>query len=145
MLAFNLELFIEVCPPTAQPSVQGGVLHVELAQWADVLLVAPLSANSLAKLALGICDTLPTLVARCWHVGAKPMVVAPAMNTKMWEHPVTAGQLKKLQRWGVQVVDPIEKLLACGDKGVGAMAAVDVIAALTAQAGLQARKAANAV
>jgi phosphopantothenoylcysteine decarboxylase len=111
-----------------------GVLHVELARAADILLIAPLSANTLAKLALGLCDNLVTLVARCWPVGVKPMLVAPAMNTNMWAHPVTRGHLETLEGWGVRVMPPVVKLLACGDTGVGAMSPVDVMVECVRQA-----------
>jgi phosphopantothenoylcysteine decarboxylase len=64
------------------------VLHIALREWADVLVVVPLTANTLAKLANGISDNLLTSVVRAWDP-TKPMVLAPAMNTKMWEHPST--------------------------------------------------------
>ena len=108
-------------------------LHVELAEWADMMLVAPLSANTLAKVANGMCDNLVTCVARAWDFkGApdnleKPLVVAPAMNTCMWEHPITEKQLKALDDLGVWVVPPQSKTLACGDVGMGAMASTDVL------------------
>jgi phosphopantothenoylcysteine decarboxylase len=106
------------------------VLHIELRNWADVLVVAPLSANSLAKIALGICDNLVTCIARAWHVGIRPFLVAPAMNTAMWEHPITRTHLNALERpeIGVLVIPPIIKKLACGDVGMGAMATPTVIA-----------------
>ena len=68
-------------------------------RWADVLLIAPLSANTLGKLAGGLCDNLLTCVARAWDLrdGRKRMLVAPSMNTDMWEHPLTARQLAELQ------------------------------------------------
>jgi phosphopantothenoylcysteine decarboxylase len=93
-----------------------------------VFVVAPLSADTLAKLAAGLCDNLLTSVARAWD-WAKPFVVAPAMNTAMWEHPVTARQLAELVRWGVRVVPPVSKALACGDVGNGALAPIDSIVA----------------
>lgn len=105
------------------------VLHIELRNWADALVIAPLSANSLAKLAGGLCDNLVTCVARAWPIGTKPFVVAPAMNTAMWNHPITGAHLRTLQRaaFGVTVVQPVEKELACGDFGIGAMASpVDI-------------------
>jgi len=68
------------------------VLHIELRRWADVLLFAPLTAHTLAKLALGLCDNLPTNIARAWDSN-KPVLVAPAMNTHMWNHPLTADHL----------------------------------------------------
>src|SRR5262249_10521669 len=65
------------------------VLHIELRKWADVLVVAPLDANTLAKLAGGLCDNFLTCVFRAWDFAAKPVVLAPAMNTLMWQSPVT--------------------------------------------------------
>lgn len=107
----------------------GGDRFAELVQWADVLLVAPLSANSLAKLSMGLCDSLVTSVARAWPLHERPMLLAPAMNTKMWDHPVTKGQLAVLEGMGARVIPPVSKLLACGDVGNGAMASVgDIVA-----------------
>ncbi|KAJ8603223.1 hypothetical protein CTAYLR_003849 [Chrysophaeum taylorii] len=106
------------------------VLHIELRKWADVLVIAPLSANAMAKLALGLCDDLVTCVARAWDF-SKPLVVAPAMNTAMWTHPVTSAHLLTLKKWGVRVVDPVVKTLACGDTGIGALAPpTEILAAL---------------
>lgn len=102
------------------------VLHVDLVKWADVFVIAPLSANTLAKLANGICDNLLTCVARAWDF-KKLFVVAPAMNTNMWTHPVTKEHLEKLKSWGIEIVEPVEKTLFCGDTGIGAMAHVDDI------------------
>jgi phosphopantothenoylcysteine decarboxylase len=98
------------------------VLHIELRKWADVLVVAPLSANTLAKLAHGLCDNLLTCVARAWDA-QKPVVLAPAMNTLMYENAQTARHLGMLPRY-CEVVAPVVKTLACNDTGVGAMAAV---------------------
>lgn len=153
------------------------ILHIELRKWADLCVIAPLSANSLAKLAHGMADSLVLSVARAWdttglvdpirstmtsylvqskkHIedlqAAQPstqmlprqpsadndsekrrhvkvVIVAPAMNTAMWTHPVTATQMEILQGpWSVQhggwihVLQPAVKTLACGDTGVGAM------------------------
>lgn len=107
------------------------VLHIELRRWADVLLIAPLSADALAKLSTGVCDTLLLSVARAWDF-TKPVLVAPAMNTKMWEHPVTAEHLERLRQWGVGVIEPVEKELACADVGIGAMAEAKAIVAAVA-------------
>lgn len=107
------------------------VLHIELRRWADVLLIAPLDANTLAKLALGITDNCLTCVYRAWDP-AKPVILAPAMNTLMWEHPATARQLAQIAndlRGSLHVVEPIEKKLACDDVGVGAMAERSLILA----------------
>ena len=104
------------------------VLHIELRKWADVFLIAPISADTLAKLANGICDNLLLSVAKAWDFG-KPIIIAPAMNTFMWEHPTTGEHLRKLQSWGVHVIPPVEKELACKDIGVGALAPPDAITA----------------
>ena len=102
------------------------VLHIELRKWADLFLIAPLDANTLAKLSNGISDNLLTCVARAWDF-KKPIIVCPAMNTYMYEHPITEEQLNKLKKWNYEVIEPIEKLLACGDYGKGAMVTVDTI------------------
>src|SRR4029077_9633241 len=69
--------------------------HIELRRWADLLLVAPLDANTLAKLACGLSDNCLTCVARAWDP-LRPVVLAPAMNTLMWEHPLTLRHLRQL-------------------------------------------------
>lgn len=97
------------------------VLHISLRDWAHVLLIAPLSANSLAKLANGMADNLVLCVARAWQFDKKPLLVAPAMNVAMWEHPITEIHLEKLRAFGVKIAMPICKRLACGDVGQGAM------------------------
>lgn len=104
------------------------VPHIEMRRWADVGLIAPLSANTLAKIAGGFADNMLTCVMRAWDV-ARPLVVAPAMNTMMWEHPATAYHLEQLGRWysRLAIVPPTAKVLACGDEGVGAMADVSSI------------------
>ena len=104
------------------------VLHIELRKWADILLIAPLTANTLAKLANGLADNLLTSVARAWDT-TKPVVIAPAMNTLMWEHPATNEHLSKLIRWypALRILHPVVKILACGDTGVGALAPIETI------------------
>ncbi|RDW59389.1 putative flavoprotein [Aspergillus mulundensis] len=123
-----------------KPWVRGEpILHIELRKWAHLLLVAPLSANTMAKMVVGIADNLLLSVIRAWDTtglidpkARKPLVfVAPAMNTAMWAHPVTGKQLTILRdEWGwgasnkdgwVYLLQPIEKYLACGDTGNGAM------------------------
>eukprot|EP01116_Phalansterium_solitarium_P022534 TRINITY_DN7475_c0_g1_i1.p1 TRINITY_DN7475_c0_g1~~TRINITY_DN7475_c0_g1_i1.p1 ORF type:complete len:230 (-),score=55.47 TRINITY_DN7475_c0_g1_i1:268-957(-) len=115
------------------------VLHIELRKWADVFVIAPLSANSLAKLCTGQADNLLTCVARAWELGGKPFIAAPAMNTMMWTHPVTASQLSQLAAWGIDVVAPVAKRLACGDTGVGAMASVGSIVKVVRRAAINGR------
>lgn len=102
------------------------ILHIELRKWADAILIAPLSANTLAKLYNGLADNLVTCTMRAWDY-QKCVIVCPAMNTQMWNHPLTRKQLDGLVEWGVRVIEPIEKTLACGDVGMGAMENVDAI------------------
>jgi phosphopantothenoylcysteine decarboxylase len=141
------------------------VRHVELRRWADLFVVAPLDANTLAKFAVGLCDNCLTCVWRAWDP-ARPVVVAPAMNTFMWEHPHTRRHLRALAADGgaahipghlddaatialinarskaFRVVGPQVKELACGDVGAGGMADVaDILAAID---GLLARPEATA-
>lgn len=97
------------------------VLHIDLTKWADVFVIAPCSANTLAKVANGLCDNLLTCCARAWDFD-KQFVIAPSMNTKMWNHPITQKHLNEIKSWGVTIVPPIEKKLFCGDFGMGAMA-----------------------
>ncbi|KAL8642601.1 MAG: hypothetical protein Q9228_000742 [Teloschistes exilis] len=125
----------------AEPWVRGSaILHIELRRWADLLVIAPLSANSLAKATTGICDNLLLSIVRAWDTTGvtdksstvvKRIIVAPAMNTAMWLHPITRKHIKILEEeWGIdgrlegwiEVLKPIEKTLACGDAGTGAMA-----------------------
>ncbi|KAF4529425.1 hypothetical protein B566_EDAN003520 [Ephemera danica] len=70
------------------------VMHIELMKWADILVLAPISANTLAKISQGLCDNLGTCIARAWPLGTKPTLFCPAMNTRMWEHPITAEQIE---------------------------------------------------
>ena len=126
-----------------------GILHIELRRWAHMLVIAPLSANTLAKITGGFCDNLLTSVVRAWDPtgqleessqarGKKRIIVAPAMNTAMWRQPITKRLIKVLEEdWGVceqnldlheeesegwfEVLRPQEKELACGDVGDGAM------------------------
>eukprot|EP01114_Cavostelium_apophysatum_P016343 TRINITY_DN4622_c0_g1_i2.p1 TRINITY_DN4622_c0_g1~~TRINITY_DN4622_c0_g1_i2.p1 ORF type:complete len:194 (+),score=8.83 TRINITY_DN4622_c0_g1_i2:44-625(+) len=104
------------------------VVHIELRKWADIFVIAPLSANTLAKLANGLCDNLLTSVARAWDY-ERPFIVAPAMNTMMWTNPHTAKHLRALEELGIDVIPPISKTLVCGDSGIGAMTEVDAIVA----------------
>ncbi|CDR94013.1 flavoprotein domain containing protein, putative [Babesia bigemina] len=78
------------------------ILHIELRRWADLFVICPLDCNTLAKIANGLCDNLLTDVARCWDF-RKPLWVYPCMNPLMYQHPVTAEQISKLQSFGVKV------------------------------------------
>nr|CAG8485952.1 5430_t:CDS:2 [Entrophospora candida] len=95
--------------------------------WADVFLIAPLDANTLAKIANGLCDNLLTCILRAWELG-KPVIVCPAMNTHMWNNQFTAQHLSILKKQlNFDIIQPISKTLACGDTGVGAMVEVYTI------------------
>jgi phosphopantothenoylcysteine decarboxylase len=123
------------------------VLHIELRRWADLFLLAPLDALTLSKIALGIPDNCLTCVWRAWDP-EKPRIIAPAMNTFMWEHPATRRHLVQVfQDSGdpfsyeltlTQIIgrhpegklflaSPETKLLACGDEGMGGMASIPSI------------------
>jgi phosphopantothenoylcysteine decarboxylase len=140
-----------------EPWVRGNkILHIELRRWADLMLVAPLSANSMAKITQGWSDNLLLSVIRAWDTTGeldpikdipdldrpreegeerakrvkrvKRILVAPSMNTAMWKQPITNKQIQVLdEEWGVrnggwfEVLMPMEKELACGDVGGGAM------------------------
>lgn len=113
------------------------ILHINLRKWADVFVIAPLGANTLAKFSIGMCDNLLTSVFRAWDFD-KPVVLAPAMNTFMWSNPWTEMQLNILSRlqgssggFNVHCVDPQSKLLACGDEGIGALADISRIVGVT--------------
>jgi phosphopantothenoylcysteine decarboxylase len=107
------------------------VLHIDLKDWADVVVVAPLSANTLAKIWAGQCDNLLTSVIRACP-SDMPIVWAPAMNTDMWNNPITDTQLEDLiRRYPESVIaHPVRKTLACGVEGIGAMAEAAEIARL---------------
>ena len=100
------------------------VEHISVAKWADVFVVAPATANVIAKFAHGICDDmLTTTFLAC----KAPKVIAPAMNTNMYDNPITQQNLQSLRSLGMQIVEPVSGLLACGDTGRGKMADIDII------------------
>ncbi|CAK8673707.1 unnamed protein product [Clavelina lepadiformis] len=103
------------------------VLHIDLRNWSDIFVLSPLDANTLGKLACGLCDNLLTCVARAWDLKRKPFLFCPAMNTFMWEHPSTRRNIDTLKEWGYIEIPPVSKALACGDVGVGAMAEIEQI------------------
>lgn len=106
------------------------IAHIDLAQSADLVLVAPASADVLAKMAHGIADDMLTTCLLATPA-ATPLLVAPAMNTVMWEHPATTANVKTLEARGVQIIQPGYGLLACQDVGTGKLADVpDILAAV---------------
>lgn len=104
----------------------GGVDHVELARWADVLLIAPATANTIAKLATGIADDALSTYAVA-HRGR--VIVAPAMNSFMLDHVTVRHNLRILEDRGIEVIEPDTGLLACGDEGRGRLPDPEVIIA----------------
>ncbi|CAJ0968242.1 unnamed protein product [Ranitomeya imitator] len=102
------------------------VLHIELRRWADLMILAPLDANTLSQIPLEIFPNLVTCIVRAWDL-KKPLLFCPAMNTAMWDHPITTEQIERLRNFGYIEIACIEKTLMCGDKGLGAMAEVGSI------------------
>ena len=99
--------------------------HIELADRADLLLVAPATAAALARLATGLADDALTCIALATRA---PLVIAPAMNGKMWSHPATTQNVNTLRARGATFIGPDEGLLACGYEGAGRLWPVDDIA-----------------
>ena len=99
--------------------------HISLPDWCDAMIVAPATANVLGKMAAGIADdALTTTIASC--VARKPMVIAPAMNDKMWENPATQKAIETIRSWeNVTVIEPAEGVLACGAVGKGRMPEIE--------------------
>ena len=111
-------------------SEERAISHIERARWADIMIVAPATANYLAKSAHGVADDLVStisLAADC------PQIVVPAMNSVMWEHPAVQGNLDKIRERGVICVSPGYGELACGEEGPGRMADIDQILSAAAQ------------
>ena len=102
------------------------IQHIDLGKEADLFLVAPASANTIAKLAIGLADNMVTSTALALPQGTKK-ILAPAMNTKMLEPPAPQRNLKLLQDYGYQIIQPRHATLACGDQGSGALASIETI------------------
>lgn len=103
--------------------------HIELADDADVLLIAPATANVIAKLAHGIADDALTCIALALNTSAR-LVVAPAMNGKMWLHPATQANVATLKSRGAVFIGPEDGMLSCGYEGIGRLWPVNEIAPL---------------
>ena len=100
--------------------------HIDLVKWADLTIVCPATANTINKMANGIADNLLTSLFMA-HNWSKPYLLAPAMNTSMYNHPATQESLVKLSNWGVEVLPVAEGNLACGDIGRGKLLEPDEI------------------
>lgn len=108
--------------------IEWNVGHIELADLADLMLIAPATANIIAKIASGIADDPVSLIALAFYgTGEKPLVIAPAMNYRMYRNSATQRNLEILKERGVIVIEPEEGELACGETGEGRLASVDVI------------------
>jgi phosphopantothenoylcysteine decarboxylase len=101
--------------------------HIRLADEADLLLIAPATANILAKLANGIADDALSCIALALAPGAR-VLIAPAMNGKMWNHPATQSNVDRLQQRGLEFIGPEEGILSCGYEGVGRLWPVEKVA-----------------
>ncbi|XP_030455908.2 probable phosphopantothenoylcysteine decarboxylase [Syzygium oleosum] len=99
-----------------------GILHIQLRRWAEILVIAPVSANTLAKIAGGLCDNLLTCIVRAWDY-SKPVFVAPSMNFFLWKSPFTDNVLLSLKELGIALITPASKSMADdGDHGNGTLA-----------------------
>ncbi|HAV65406.1 MAG TPA: phosphopantothenoylcysteine decarboxylase [Verrucomicrobiales bacterium] len=101
--------------------------HIRLADEADLLLIAPATANIIAKLAHGVADDALSCIALALNPRAR-LLVAPAMNGKMWQHPATVANVTDLRERGVEFIGPEEGMLSCGYEGVGRLWPVERIA-----------------
>ena len=109
---------------TFDRNFQYSVEHVALAKQADVVLIAPASANVIGKLANGIADDMLTttvMACRC------KKIISPAMNTAMYENPIVQDNLKKLKHYGMEIIEPAVGLLACHDVGAGKLPSEDIL------------------
>src|ERR1700687_494162 len=115
---------------SAAANVESAIEHIAVAQRIDLLVVAPATANVIAKMARGIADNFLTTL---YLATTAPVIVAPAMNVNMWEHPATQENVEQLRARGVRIVAPDEGYLACGMTGAGRLAGVESIAQAVAE------------
>ncbi len=113
-----MDMFEEITPSE--------VKHISLAKKADLLLIAPATANIIGKIAGGIADDFLSTVVMA-AANHTPVYIAPAMNTNMYENPIVQQNIEKLKTQGYHFIEPKASLLACGDLGKGALADVDEI------------------
>ncbi|MFQ5797272.1 MAG: bifunctional phosphopantothenoylcysteine decarboxylase/phosphopantothenate--cysteine ligase CoaBC, partial [Bacteroidota bacterium] len=118
------EVMVDLWPADTSSSTDLGVRHIDLGLWADAMVIAPASANTLAKLVYGIADnalTTTVLALRC------PLILAPSMDLDMWNHPTTQANLSKSRELGYFIIPPGEGFLASGLEGPGRLAELDLI------------------
>jgi len=111
-------IYSEVVPESS-PEIR----HTSLSAWGELFLIAPATANTIAKIACGIADTPVTDLALCFGKG----IICPAMNVRMYENPITRSNLKKLKKTGWEIVEPSCGYLACGEEGKGRLAEIEDI------------------
>ena len=104
--------------------------HIDIRKWADLFVIAPATANTINKLSNGIADNLLTQTILAYN---DKKLIAPAANTVMYKNTITQTSLKMLKLMNFQVVEPVKKMLACGDEGEGALAEVEDIFYKSAQ------------
>jgi len=114
-----------VCLDIFQEDYPREVRHISLTKKADLFLIAPATANIIGKIANGIADDMLSSTALAMR--DIPMLIAPAMNTRMWENPIVQENIQKLKLRGYQFIDPVEARLADGDLGKGALVAPEEI------------------
>src|SRR6202521_1213768 len=115
---------------SAAANVESAIEHIAVAQRIDLLVVAPATANTIAKMARGVADDFLTTL---YLATTAPVVIAPAMNVNMWEHAATKENVEMLRARGVHVVSPDEGYLACGMTGAGRLAGLEAIAHAVAE------------
>ncbi|WP_296403767.1 bifunctional phosphopantothenoylcysteine decarboxylase/phosphopantothenate--cysteine ligase CoaBC [Psychrobacter sp.] len=114
----------EVHTELLDTKAEAGMGHIELAKWADLIVIAPASANTLARLAMGMADDLLTTV--CLATAA-PVMIAPAMNQQMWSHPAVQLNVQTLGDMGYEIIEPDNGVQACGDTGAGRLPEPDML------------------
>ena len=97
--------------------------HIALVDWADIIVVAPATANIISKIANGICDDLlSTILCAAWRlIKSEAVLLAPAMNNNMWDNPAVQRNVETAKEMGFQLIGPVEGRLACGKEGIGRM------------------------
>ncbi|HLI76489.1 MAG TPA: bifunctional phosphopantothenoylcysteine decarboxylase/phosphopantothenate--cysteine ligase CoaBC, partial [Acidobacteriaceae bacterium] len=121
-------VYTSLWTPADRPTPDAPIEHIDLAQAIEVLLIAPATANTLARLAHGLANDLLSTV---YLATAAPVVLAPAMNVNMWGHPATRANVDVLRQRGAQIVEPASGYLACGMTGSGRLAEIDQIVQAT--------------
>ncbi len=110
-----------------QFSPRTNVEHINLVEWADIFVIAPISANTISKCAQGIADNLLCSIFCAYLSTKKPILMAPAMNTNMWNNPIIQKNIEKLKKLNVDFVNPESGFLACKTSGIGRLANIETI------------------